>query len=170
MNYCYLCGAKLEAGTQQPWKCTSCGQTFYRNPKPAAEVALFNEAGQILLVKRAIEPYKDKYDLPGGFIETTESAEDALARELQEELGLSAKDYSEPQYLTSWIGDYPWGKEVHKNLILEFAAIVKKQEFVPADDVGGYMFVDVDKLGEVEFSLPIYRELIPKAHKLLFGE
>jgi 8-oxo-dGTP diphosphatase len=43
---------------------------------------------KVLLVKRKYDPYKDKWAIPGGFVRTNESLEDAAKRELEEETGL----------------------------------------------------------------------------------
>ena len=46
--------------------------------------------GKILLVKKQRGPYTDKWDLPGGGIETGEDTQEALAREIAEECGYNA--------------------------------------------------------------------------------
>ena len=46
---------------------------------------------EIVLVKKANGPYKDKLDLPGGTIEFGETPETALIREIQEEVGIIAE-------------------------------------------------------------------------------
>lgn len=43
--------------------------------------------GKVLLGRRAAEPYRGTWDLPGGFLEAGETPERALARELREEIG-----------------------------------------------------------------------------------
>jgi 8-oxo-dGTP diphosphatase len=46
------------------------------------------KAGQVLLVKRGIEPYKGWWDIPGGFLENGEHPEAGAVREVAEETGL----------------------------------------------------------------------------------
>lgn len=49
---------------------------------------------KILLIKKKGGPYDGKLDLPGGTIEFEESIEDALKRELLEEVGIEILDYN----------------------------------------------------------------------------
>ncbi len=49
---------------------------------------------KILLIKKKGGPYDGKLDLPGGTIEFNESIEDALKRELLEEVGIEILDYN----------------------------------------------------------------------------
>lgn len=67
----------------------------------ASGVILFNEAGEILLVKPT---YKDHWSVPGGVIDQDESPRDAALREVKEETSLDLKsmrflclDYMSPQ-------------------------------------------------------------------------
>jgi 8-oxo-dGTP diphosphatase len=43
---------------------------------------------QVLLIKRAIEPYQGYWDIPGGFLEEGEHPEEGAVREIKEETGL----------------------------------------------------------------------------------
>ena len=45
----------------------------------------------ILLVKRKISPWKDYWDIPGGYCEANESLEECALREAQEEIGKTIK-------------------------------------------------------------------------------
>jgi len=66
------------------------GEKKYYNPALAAN-AIIHKENNILLVKRNIEPFKDLWSLPGGFIEQNETVEEALTREIEEETGLKVK-------------------------------------------------------------------------------
>ena len=67
--------------------CPTCDFIDYANPKSCAG-ALIVEEGKVLLAKRRCEPFKGMWDLPGGFIESGESAEQAVVREILEETHL----------------------------------------------------------------------------------
>lgn len=62
----------------------------FQTPLLAVDGLLVKE-GKILLVKRAIEPFKGYWTLPGGRIEYGEEAESSLRREMKEELGIEAR-------------------------------------------------------------------------------
>ncbi len=108
-KYCYLCGgqtSELTAHGETHWKCQGCGQTFFDNPKPAAGAILITENNTIVIAVRGSDPHKGKYDFPGGFINSGETIEQGLARELTEELGLKSPDYTVPVYLFSTVDAY----------------------------------------------------------------
>ena len=91
-RHCMVCGARLKAMMQEGRprrRCSRCGWIFYENPAPAA-VAIVEGRGGLLLARRAAPPYEGTWDLPGGFIEADERPEQALLRELREELGARA--------------------------------------------------------------------------------
>lgn len=88
-RFCMACGGRLRRVRQEGrprLSCRRCGWTFYGNPVPAA-VALVVRNGKVLLARRAAAPYRGTWDLPGGFLEAGETPEQALARELREEIG-----------------------------------------------------------------------------------
>ena len=70
------------------------GKYTYDWPRPMVTVdavvfSMSEGSMRVLLVNRGKEPYKGKWAVPGGFIEIDEELEDAIARELKEETGLT---------------------------------------------------------------------------------
>jgi ADP-ribose pyrophosphatase YjhB (NUDIX family) len=93
-RFCSYCGEKLIHKSFQEKNhryCQTCDRIHYENPFPAVAALVPNQDGQLLLVKRAVEPAKGTWCLPGGFIEIDESIEEAVLRELKEETGIEGK-------------------------------------------------------------------------------
>ena len=91
-NFCSHCGSSLDIPFDSfaAQKCANCGRTHYHNSKPCAG-ALIVRDDRVLLVKRAVEPFKDYWDLPGGFLEAGEHPLDGMFREVREETGLDVR-------------------------------------------------------------------------------
>lgn len=151
-NFCHLCGTKLIPKADGVWRCDGCDSTIYGNPKPCADIALFNAEGKLLISKRALDPEMGKFDLPGGFVELNETIEQALAREIEEELGLAVGDYTEPVFMASRIHKYPYGKDVYDNLVFMFVARLHVADDVvrPNDDVAAVEFRTRDEINRAE--------------------
>jgi len=66
--------------------CPSCDTIFFRDPKVVV-TALIERDGQVLLVKRDIDPGRGLWGLPGGYVDWDEHPERALVRECLEETG-----------------------------------------------------------------------------------
>lgn len=90
-RFCPVCGTAYDEPMKNVWhkECRNCGYTFYEN-QAATVGAILRHNGKILLVKRAVEPAKGKWDIPGGFVEPDETTEAAIIREVKEETGLQA--------------------------------------------------------------------------------
>lgn len=67
--------------------CNDCGFIYYHNVATAVAV-IIKKGEKILFTVRNNEPMRGKLDLPGGFVDPNENAEEAVVRELREELNL----------------------------------------------------------------------------------
>jgi 8-oxo-dGTP diphosphatase len=92
-TYCSYCGTAYPEGLAWPRTCVNCEEITWSNPIPVAvallPVRLADGATGLVVVRRDIEPARGELALPGGFIETGESWQEATVRELREETGLT---------------------------------------------------------------------------------
>lgn len=91
-KFCSACGGALMAAEEPhgPQRCAACGVEHFRNSKPCAGAVVVRN-GRVLLVRRAIEPFKDHWDIPGGFLHEGEHPEDGVVHEVLEETGLRVR-------------------------------------------------------------------------------
>lgn len=100
-SHCSFCGTKFTEQKEWPRKCFRCYNDSYKNPIPivVALVRVFqrNAIAQCgwLIEQRNIPPEKGGWALPSGYINFGETWQQAAAREIQEEVGLTtnAADY-----------------------------------------------------------------------------
>lgn len=93
LEFCSNCGNKnlfSFIDGHNRYHCIHCKTIHYENPKPTATL-ICPQREKILLVKRAKEPGKGLWGLPGGFIESKENPAQAGKRELKEETNLDGK-------------------------------------------------------------------------------
>ncbi len=89
-KYCPVCKNRLTS-KKSSILCQNCGWRYYINPLPSVAAFVINGKDEILLIKRGIDPSKGKWALSSGFIESGETPEQAVIRELKEETGLNGR-------------------------------------------------------------------------------
>lgn len=88
-KFCPKCGSRQFIIHDNKSKyCKKCGFTYYFNPSTATAAVIVNSNQEILVCRRAKEPAKGSLDLPGGFCDCYETAEEGILREVREETGL----------------------------------------------------------------------------------
>jgi len=116
-NCCPACGSSdIVFDDDKKLICWQCAFTYYHNVA-AAVAAILEYDNKIVLIKRAKEPGKGKLDLPGGFVDPKESAEQAVIREIKEELKI---DIKEPKYLGSYPNIYKYENVLYHTCDLFF--------------------------------------------------
>ena len=84
-----MAGAAVAGRTRG--RCADCGFVLYLNPASAALGVVRNGVGEILLIRRAIEPFRGTWTLPAGYQEIDESPEETVRREVYEEGGVECE-------------------------------------------------------------------------------
>ena len=93
LNFCTRCGDALQFGEvegedRHRLACGSCGYVAYVNPRLVVTTIPINDEGEVVLLRRGIEPGKGWWAQPGGFLEVDETVTEAAIRETLEETGL----------------------------------------------------------------------------------
>lgn len=93
LNFCTACGAPLRFGQvdgedRHRLSCAACGHIAYVNPRLVVTTLPINDAGELILIRRGIEPGIGLWAQPGGFLEVDETVNQAAIRETWEETGL----------------------------------------------------------------------------------
>lgn len=167
-QFCYMCGNKTEEKRPRVYWCDNCQQTYYDNPKPCADLYLFDDQDRLIIGRRKYEPSKGMLDIPGGFLDFDELFEEGAVREIKEELNLGTSDFSKPIYLTSYHSLYPWGKETYQTVVAVFVARLKPgAEPKAMDDIEGLFRAKPAELRREDFGFPEQADQAIIALKLL---
>jgi ADP-ribose pyrophosphatase YjhB (NUDIX family) len=86
-SHCTYCGHRFPERADWPRRCAECAHVSYRNPLPVAVLVVPVEDLGVLMVRRVDHPVGLAF--PSGYIEHGERWQDAAARELAEETGIS---------------------------------------------------------------------------------
>jgi ADP-ribose pyrophosphatase YjhB (NUDIX family) len=90
VRYCPRCAAEATVRYPRSITCPSCGYGAYYNPKPVA-CGIVRLDARIVLMRRATEPARGRWTMPGGFVDLGESVPQAARREIAEELAIEAE-------------------------------------------------------------------------------
>lgn len=153
-RHCPICGTAYQADQigRPALDCRHCGYTLYEN-QIATVGAIIRRGRQVLLAQRGIDPNQGTWDLPGGFVDPSETIEDAILREVEEEMGVKAKIIRLlGAFGPTWY-EYKGRGQYNTDLFFEVEPL--SDHFVPADDVVAFRWVSLDNLPpEEELSFP----------------
>jgi ADP-ribose pyrophosphatase YjhB (NUDIX family) len=131
---------------------------YYFNPSAATAAFITDKEGRLLVARRAKEPAKGTLDLPGGFVDLHESAEEAIKREVKEETGL---EIAHPEYLFSIPNIYLYsGINIHTVDLFYQCKVDDISAIRPDDDVAELYWIDPDKIKPELFGLTSIRRAV----------
>ncbi len=162
-RYCGHCGAPMERSTDISKRCTNCGKEVWPQVAPAIIVRILKKAitdtegdilepEKILLVHARNFRHADRYGLVAGFVETGETLEQCVEREVMEETHLRIKNLR-------YFGSQPW--PYPSGIMIGFTADYDSGELHLQDEElsrGGWF--DRDHLPQIPDKMSIARKLI----------
>lgn len=157
-KYCPSCKSdQITFSDNKRFFCPACGFEYFHNT--AAAVAAFLEfKGKVLVIERNREPGLGMLDLPGGFADPMESADEALFRELYEELRVKPVSI---QYLCSFPNRYHYKKIDYNTLDLFFIAKLDSDNFtIEKEEIKNHRFVLPSELNPEDFSFASMKKAI----------
>lgn len=128
------------------------GKYSYDYPRPAVAADIIvltehKEKRQILLIKRKFNPFAGMYALPGGFVDPDETTDQAAARELKEETGISNDDLKQFRVYSNPDRD-PRGRVIS---VIYFVYLPENTFAKAGDDADSVHWVDTDKIPPLAF-------------------
>ncbi len=156
--HCPQCrSAEIEFRDRKQLTCLSCNFCYFHNVATAVG-AVIRHGPEILLAVRAREPARGMLDLPGGFTDPGESLEQALTREIHEELGLQL---DRPRYLFSFANTYRYAGVLYQttDTIFEFK-LDEKPTIIPADDVAAVRWLELSAVRREDIAFDSIRRAI----------
>ena len=150
-RYCGHCGAPMERSTDISKRCTHCGKEVWPQVAPAIIVRICKD-DKILLVHARNFRHAERYGLVAGFVETGETLEQCVEREVMEETHLRIKKLR-------YFGSQPW--PYPSGIMIGFTADYESGELHLQDEElsrGGWF--DRAHMPEIPDKMSIARRLI----------
>ncbi len=167
MKYCPSCKSDtINFDGIKRFLCPQCGWEFYQNTAAAvAGILEFN--GEVLSVVRNQEPGKGMLDFPGGFVDPLETAEEALIREIKEELSI---ELSSLEYLCSFPNLYSYKGIEYSTCDIFFSARLPHKDFlIEKSEIADIRWNSIENLKPEDFSFGSMKKAIAflkkKGHK-----
>jgi mutator protein MutT len=160
-EFCPRCGSKqFNINDERSRHCTNCNLTYYANASASTAAIITNSKGEVLLTTRAFNPAKGMLDLPGGFVDMNETAEETIIRELKEELNINIQN---PKYLFSLPNEYEFSGITVHTLDIFFKIEIDDNTIIKTDDdVASAQFYDLNNVNIENIGLQSIKTAIEK--------
>lgn len=156
-KFCMICGGAFQNKNENLLQCEKCNHRFYINASPTASAIITNDQGEILLAIRGIEPKIGTWDVVGGFMSINETFEEALLREIKEELGVEGEFI---EYLGSYPEQYEFSGICLPLINFVGLAKLKSNNLNPQDDVSEIKYVHPSQIQNTEFGFPSMKQAV----------
>ena len=155
-KFCPVCGSShFETNSEKSIKCDNCGFEYFVNPASSNVALILDGNGRLLVERRLREPAKGTLDLPGGFADAEETAEEGVVREVKEETELHV---TSAKYLFSLPNTYRYSGIDIPTLDLFFLCEVEDTSKLKAgDDAAECFWIDIDDIHTELFGLSSVR-------------
>ncbi len=163
MDCCPKCKSdELQFDSVKKYFCPKCHWEFYQNTA-AAVAGILEYKGKYLAVIRNREPSKGMLDFPGGFVDPMESAEDALRREIKEELDINITAL---EYLCTAPNIYQFKGIEYNTCDIFYTARINTINFrIEESEIAGFVWKTLDELNPEEFAFRSMKEGIMSLKK-----
>ena len=152
-KFCPACGSpEFKIDTFKSKKCDNCKFNYYYNSAGAVPVIIKDKDDNYLFVKRKFDPLKGTLDLPGGFIDFGETAENCAVREVKEETGIDIQE-KDLKFLFSVPNYYNYSNFIVTSIDIYFEATIDSfKNGVANDDAQELVIlkkneIDIEKIG-----------------------
>lgn len=155
-HYCPQCGGPFIKYNNKAYHCQHCGFVYYFNPSAATVAIIINPQNELLVCRRAKEPAKGTWDLPGGFCDMYETAEEGVMREVWEETGAKV---IHTNYLFSLPNTYLYSGFLVHTIDSFFRCQLSSYDTIEAnDDASECQWIPLHKIDPEEFGLNSIRK------------
>ncbi|UCG46263.1 MAG: NUDIX domain-containing protein [Phycisphaerales bacterium] len=160
-RYCPKCSsARVRMHGAKVLKCADCGFEYYFNPAAAVAALITDDEGRLLITVRGEEPAKGAWDLPGGFVDPGESAEEALRREVREEMGI---EIASMKYVDSAANVYEYKQVSYTTVDIVFLCDVRDvSEAKALDGLESLLFKASADIDPTRFGLSSIRKIVSR--------
>ncbi|MDO5848623.1 MAG: NUDIX hydrolase [Methanobrevibacter sp.] len=133
----------------------------YKTPSLTADIFIYNDKEEFILIKRKNEPFKNYWALPGGFVDYGETVENAAIREAKEETSIDV----ELQQLIN-VYSNPNRDSRRHTVTVAYTAIGNFNDAKAADDAADIKIFRFDEIENIDLAFD-HKKIIKDALKLM---
>lgn len=162
-TYCPKCqSTNHEFTNQHRFHCLDCDFTYYHNTA-AAVMILIKSGDKYLFTQRNLPPAKDKLDLPGGFVDPTENAQQAAVRELKEELNIVVAE-QDLQLIDTQANDYLYADILYRTVDIVFTLSLPEDTVfkLQKEEIQNIRWLQADEISDNDIGFKSVKQVIKK--------